>query len=137
MTDPSGTLDGARLLVVEDEAMVAMLVEDMLTDLGGVVVEVAGTVARGLAAAASETSALDAAVLDVNVGGEKVFPVAEALAARGVPFAFATGYGAEGIEARFAAAPVLAKPFTIEALQQVFQKLLQAGPDADARTATT
>jgi CheY-like chemotaxis protein len=117
-------LAGLRLLVVEDEAMVAMMVEDMLADLGCTVVEVAGTVAKGLALASSEDAALDGALLDINVGGEKVFPVAEALAARRVPFVFATGYGAAGLEARFAGVPVLAKPFQRTALERALTTLL-------------
>lgn len=108
---PHSSLLGLRLLVVEDEALIAMLVEDMLTDFGCVVVGVAGTVADGLAIVRSRDVALDGAVLDVNVGGEKVFPVADALAARGVPFLFATGYGAAGVVGQHANTRVVAKPF--------------------------
>lgn len=111
------SLRGLRLLVVEDEALVAMLVEDMLTDLGCVVVGVAGSVAKGLAVVGSEEVSFDGAVLDVNLGGEKVFPVADALAARGVPFVFATGYGAAGVAGRYAKAPVIAKPFGLPDLE--------------------
>lgn len=114
---PSTSLRGLRLLVVEDEAMVAMLVEDMLTDLGCVVVGVAGTVANGLAVVGAGDVALDGAVLDVNIGGEKVFPVADALAARGVPFLFATGYGAAGVADRYADKRVIAKPFQSRVLE--------------------
>jgi len=81
----NATPTGLRLLLVEDEMMVAMMVEDLLSDLGYMVVEVAGTLARGLAAAANPDLALDGAILDVNLGGDKVYPVAEALAARGTP----------------------------------------------------
>ena len=97
--------------------MVAMLVEDTLTDLGCVVVGVAGTVAEGLAVVGSGGVALDGAVLDVNVGGEKVFPVANALAARGVPFLFATGYGTAGVAAWYADTRVIAKPFRPRVLE--------------------
>lgn len=112
------SLAGLRLLLVEDEAMVAMLVEDMLTDLGCVVVEVAGTVSRGVALASDGTLPLDGAILDVNLGGEKVYPVAEALAARDVPFVFSTGYGMAGISDAFSHVPVLSKPYDIRVLQQ-------------------
>jgi CheY-like chemotaxis protein len=105
-TDP---LTGLRLLVVEDEALVAMALEDMLDDLGCVVVDVAGTLARGVALAAE--LAIDGAILDINLGGEKVFPVAERLAERGVPFVFCTGYGLAGVPDDFAKAPTLAKPY--------------------------
>ena len=93
---------GLRVLVVEDEALVAMQLEDMLDELGCVVVDVAGTVSRGVALAADAAVALDGAILDVNLGGEKVYPVAERLAARGVPFVFCTGYGVAGIATHFA-----------------------------------
>lgn len=119
----SQPLKGLRLLVVEDEALVAMLVEDMLTDLGCIVVGIAGTVAKGICLARSAELVLDGAVLDVNIGGEKVFPVAEALAARGVPFIFATGYGAAGVEARYADERVIAKPFQLRTLEQALVRL--------------
>lgn len=112
------------MLVVEDEAMVAMLVEDMLTDLGCVVVEIAGSVEQGLRLIAPGTIAFDAAILDVNIGGEKVFPVADHLATQGIPFLFATGYGPEGIAPRFAGRPVLAKPFRRAALETMLMQAI-------------
>ena len=113
----AGKALGLRLLVVEDEAMVAMLVEDMLEDLGCVVVAVAGNVAAAIAIAGQHDAVFDGALLDVNLGGEMVFPVADALARRGVPFVFATGYGRAGIEERFLDAPVICKPFGFESLR--------------------
>jgi CheY-like chemotaxis protein len=110
-------LAGARLLIVEDEALVALMVEDMLSDLGCVVVEVAGTLERGLSIANDPGVALDAAVLDVNLGGDKVYPVAEILIAKGVPFIFATGYGLAGISPRFSHVPALAKPYDSDVLE--------------------
>ncbi|HKP79472.1 MAG TPA: response regulator [Phenylobacterium sp.] len=112
-------LTGVRLLLVEDEAMVAMMVEDLLADLGCVVVEVAGTLSRGLALASDAALPIDGAILDVNLGGEKVYPVAEALAARGVPFIFATGYGLAGISEAFSHVPALAKPYEQSALERI------------------
>jgi CheY-like chemotaxis protein len=109
-------LAGIRLLLVEDEAMVAMMLEEMLIDLGCVVVDVAGSLSRGLSLAET-AEGLDAAVLDVNLGGEKVYPVAEKLAASGVPFIFSTGYGLAGIAPDFQRFPALAKPFTPKALE--------------------
>ncbi len=120
------SLTGLRFLVVEDEAMVAMLVEDMLTDLGCVVVDVAGTVSRGVALAGNPSLALDAAILDVNLGGEKVYPVAQALAARDVPFVFSTGYGLAGIDADFAHVPVLSKPYELRVLESVLLSTMAA-----------
>jgi CheY-like chemotaxis protein len=106
-----GSLHGLKMLVVEDEAMVAMLVEDILIDLGCEVVGIAATVEQGLLLLATGRGRIDAAILDVNLGGEKVFPIADVLAQLGVPFIFASGYGRGGIEPRFADRLVLAKPF--------------------------
>jgi CheY-like chemotaxis protein len=123
-------LTGLRLLIVEDEAMVAMMVEDMLADLGCVVVDVAGTLSRGLALVADGDLALDGAILDVNLGGEKVYPVAEALAARGIPFIFATGYGIAGIAEDFSHIPALAKPYEARALEMMLASALGRGAEA-------
>lgn len=116
-------LSGIRFLVVEDETLVAMLVEDMLVDFGGVIAGRAGTVEMALSVIARDASLLDAAVLDVNLGGERVFPVADALAKLGIPFIFSTGYGAPGISTHFADRPVIAKPFSALALENA---LIQA-----------
>lgn len=116
MMHQSNPLNGLRMLVVEDEAMIALLVEDMLSELGCTVVDIAGTVEQGLKLAGPGKAEIDAAILDVNIGGEKVFPVAEALAEQGVPFVFATGYGSAGLDPRFQDRPVLAKPFHRDAL---------------------
>jgi CheY-like chemotaxis protein len=113
----STPLAGRRLLVVEDEALVAMMIEDMLADLGCVVVEVASSLTQALAFADDPALALDGALLDLNLGGEKVYPVAERLTAHGVPFVFSTGYGKAGIEAGYGHVPVLAKPFKPRALE--------------------
>jgi two-component SAPR family response regulator len=106
-------LRGKRVLVVEDEALIAVMVEDMLLEMGSEVVGPAVTIEGALALARQET--LDAAVLDVNVRGERIDPVAEALMARGVPMLFATGYG----EVRLASGmpvTVIDKPYTQEKL---------------------
>jgi CheY-like chemotaxis protein len=109
-------LAGLRLLVVEDEMLVALALEEMLGDFGCVVVDVAGTVDRGLALA--DKLALDGAILDINLGGEKVFPVAERLAERGVPFVFCTAYGTAALPPSFAKAPTLAKPYDAHRLRK-------------------
>lgn len=105
-----GPLGGRRILVVEDEALVAMLVEDALVDAGCVVLGPVATVSDAVALLESET-APDAAVLDLNLAGETSVPVADVLAARGVPFVVATGYGAAGLPPEHKDAPVLAKPY--------------------------
>ena len=100
---------GLRVLVVEDEMLVAMSIEDMLLDLGH---EVAGIAARlDPALALAGEAQLDLAILDVNLAGERSFPVAALLAGRGIPFLFATGYGVQGIEEQWRDRPVLQKPF--------------------------
>jgi CheY-like chemotaxis protein len=98
-----------RILIVEDEMLVAMNIEDMLLELGH---EVAGLASRlGPALALAGESRFDAAMLDVNLAGEPSFPVADLLIERGIPFLFATGYGRQGIEERYRAWPLLQKPF--------------------------
>ena len=102
-------LRGRYILVVEDEALVAMLLEDVLTDVGCKVMGPVSTVAQALALLKDNRP--EAAVLDLNLAGETSEPVADALAALGVPFLVATGYGAEGRPAGHRGAPVLAKPY--------------------------
>jgi CheY-like chemotaxis protein len=102
-------LRGLRVLVVEDESLIAMLIEDALADLGCTLVAVASSLKDALDKAAALD--FDIAILDVNLNGSPVFPVAELLAAKGVPFIFSTGYGAAGVPEEFASAPVLSKPF--------------------------
>ncbi len=120
MTD---TLEGRRVLVVEDESLVAMLLETILEDMGAAPVGPASTVEEGVAAATGEPD-LDAALLDVNVAGKPVFPVAEALSARGVPFVFSTGYGEGGLPDEWRGRPVLQKPFTEQAVRDALQSVL-------------
>ncbi|CAH2601771.1 Response regulator [Rhodovastum atsumiense] len=104
-----------RVLLLEDETLIAMLAEDILIGLGCDVVGPVATVAAALRLVAAER--IDAAVLDVNLGyGERGYPVADALAELGVPFAFVTGYGRDSIEARFHDRPWVQKPFGGEAL---------------------
>jgi CheY-like chemotaxis protein len=101
-------LRGLRILVVEDEFLVSLDLEAMLRELGGEVVGPLGSLDRAVAVA--REAALDVALLDVNVGGQTVTPVADALAARAVPFVFCTGYDAASLPARHAAVPILMKP---------------------------
>ena len=108
---------GRRLLLVEDNALIAMNVEDMLDMLGYVVVAAAEGVEEALAAV--ECGGIDAALLDVNLQGRNSFPVADALAARAVPFVFATGYGALGLREDLRDRPVLVKPFKLPDLGRV------------------
>ncbi|HXC54077.1 MAG TPA: response regulator [Rhizomicrobium sp.] len=116
-------LDGLRVLVVEDEAIVSFLLEDMLSALGALDVRHAGTLASALAAL--DAGLPDLAVLDVNLGGERVYPVAERLDAACVKFVFTTGYGRKGIEPRWAAKSVVQKPFSVETMAAALRAVLQ------------
>ena len=102
------------MIVVEDETLVAILLEDMLTDLGCEVLWTAHRVSKALDLVAR--SRPDAAVLDVNIGGDEVYPVAVALAERDIPFVFATGYGIRGLTEPWRNRPIVQKPFQAEHL---------------------
>jgi len=106
------TLNGVRVLLVEDEALVAMLVEDMLADFGCSVVATAPRLDEALEHANDLALEFDVALLDLNLAGENTLGVASALAARNIPFAFATGYGAGGLPDEWRDRPTLQKPFT-------------------------
>jgi len=107
-----------------------MVESDALTELG---YEVAGPFSRPPEAlAAVQDGGLAAAILDINLGGTLVYPVAEELAARGIPFIFVTGYGTESIDRRFANVPVLQKPIDREALQRIFVNRVMAPAAATA-----
>lgn len=106
-----GKLAGKRLLVVDDEPLVAMLVEDLLGAAGADIVGPAATLAAGLELAGA--AGLHGAVLDVNLDGVMVYPVAEALTRAGVPFVFLTGYGRLGVDAAFEGVTVLHKPVNL------------------------
>lgn len=127
---PPPTIEGLRLFLVEDELLVAMLLEDMLGDLGCVVVDVAGTLDQALNQLDLISADADGAILDVNLGGEQVFPVADALTERNIPFLFATSYGRRGVAARYPDATVLDKPY---GLPELAAALATIGPPA-ART---
>ncbi len=107
---------GLRILVVEDEAMIAFFIEDCLQKLGHTIIGPAARVSTALVLA--RTEAIDLALLDVNIAGEEVYPVADELKARGVPFVFLSGYGLRGLKGAWADSPFLVKPFAAEALAQ-------------------
>jgi CheY-like chemotaxis protein len=117
-------LEGLRVLVVEDEMMVSMLIEDMLAELGCEVVGPASRLDEALAIA--KEAELDCAVLDVNLGGQPIFPLADLLRERGRPFAFATGYGDAGLRDVDKGSPVLQKPFREGDLARVLGELRAA-----------
>ncbi|MDQ6868069.1 MAG: response regulator [Pseudomonadota bacterium] len=112
---------GLRVLVVEDENLVALLLEDMLAELGHTVV---GPVARlDKALETAQREMFDVAILDVHINGEEAYPIAEALAARGIPFVFSTGYGKKSLRAPYSDRPALQKPFQRHELQKLFAEL--------------
>lgn len=115
-------LKDRRVLVVEDESLVAMLLETMLEDMGAVVIGPASTVEEGLRLV--QDGQLDAALLDVNVAGTQVFPVAEALEVRGIPLVFSTGYGEGGLPENWRGRPTVQKPFTEAVIRDALMKAL-------------
>ncbi len=114
------------VMVVEDEMFVAMLVEDILSNAGYRVIK-AARVDKALEMAAGNEP-IDAALLDINLNGVEVFPVAIKLREMGVPFVFASGYGREGLPADFSDAPVLQKPYLPDALRDAVAALLGPAP---------
>jgi CheY-like chemotaxis protein len=110
-----------RILIVEDEMTIALLLEDMVVDLGHEAAALAMRLPQAMELA--ETTQLDLAILDVNLDGRMSFPVAEVLARRGVPFLFATGYGSGGIEAPYRDRPVIRKPFSLEDLGKAIDRV--------------
>lgn len=121
----SRLLNGRRILVLEDEGLVAMHIEDLLDDLGCKVVGPISNLDDAVAALADE--AIDAALLDVNLGdGTTSYPVATRLRQNGVPFAFVTGYGAKGLDEQFRVFPVLSKPVDQAKLRDVLKAMFLA-----------
>jgi CheY-like chemotaxis protein len=115
-------LSGRRLLVVEDEMLVLLMIEDMLADLGCESVTAAATIDKALALI--EGHVFDAAMLDMNLNGYHSLNVADALAARGVPFVYCTGNNGHGMRVDPANTPVLRKPFSFEELTAILTRLL-------------
>lgn len=113
-----------RVLVVEDEYLIRMLLEDMLADLGYEVAAAVGTIAEASDLAAS--GAFDVAVLDVNLEGKEIFPVADILAKRNLPFVFVTGYGEGSLPPNYRGRPALQKPFQAEQIKIALSGLLAA-----------
>ena len=117
---------GKNVLVVEDEIMIRLLLEDMLGDLGYNIAAAVGRVDDAVKVA--RTGEFDVAILDVNLNGQTVCPVAEILEARGLPFVFATGYGERGLPERFSNRPTLQKPFQQENLGRILTQAFENLP---------
>ena len=114
---------GGSVFLVEDEVMIRMRVADMLEELGYSVAAEAGEINEAVRLAGS--TEFDIAILDVNVNGKVISPVAEVIQGRGRPFIFATGYGAQGLPQEFRDRPTLQKPFQMETLAQVIASTLK------------
>ncbi|MFD0740299.1 response regulator [Lysobacter koreensis] len=112
----------ARILIVEDEACLAMMLEDLLRDAGNEVLKAARV---HTALELVESQRFDAAILDINIAGKPVFPVADALRQRDVPLMFTSGYGYKGLPDEYSAHPILQKPYGLEQLQQALLALLR------------
>jgi CheY-like chemotaxis protein len=127
LADALVSVAGVRVLVVEDEAMVLMLLQDQLAEIG---CEVVGTASRfDDAVKKAKSLTFDVAILDVNLKGQYIFPIADLLAERGVAFVFSTGYGVTSLPEPLRGAPVLQKPFTQRDLDRALRvALMPASP---------
>jgi CheY-like chemotaxis protein len=119
MTSEGNSATSKRILVVEDELMIRMLLQDMLADLGHTLAGEAGGIEEAMTLA--KQSEFDLAILDVNLNGQPISPVVEVLVARGLPFVFATGYGQRGVPEPYRATPTLQKPFQADALAKAIE----------------
>lgn len=134
---PMTSLAARRILLAEDEYFIMQDLRSGLETLGATVVGPAPSVADALALIAGG-AAVDAAVLDVNLRGEKVYPVAEALSARGIPFVFSTGYSDDMLDPCFRQVPVCEKPVNMRKLGQTLSGLLdRVSPTAEAAPASS
>ena len=128
----SRRLSGLRVLLVEDEVLVSWLTQDLLEDLGCVVLGPVASIAQALSAIA--TQAIDAVVLDINLDGQLSYPVADALALRGVPYVFVTGYDIGRRPDAYRAAPALQKPLDRTELARTLASVLPP-PTPDTQSA--
>jgi CheY-like chemotaxis protein len=111
-----------KVLIVEDEMLIAMMLQDMVADAGLEVEGVANSLTAGIELA--RRADFDLAILDINLNGEEVYPVAEILRKRGIPFIFSTGYGAGGVRSGFDGAPQVMKPFQQDLLMDALKTAL-------------
>jgi CheY-like chemotaxis protein len=125
LTDlPNDSLADCRLLIVEDEYFIADDIARMLQEFGAEVVGPAANL-KGALALLSSGERIDAAVLDVNLRGEMIFPVADVLQQRGIPFVFATGYDEAAVPSRYRDVPRWEKPFSFDSLVQALPTLMR------------
>jgi DNA-binding response OmpR family regulator len=129
----TAALEGVRVLVVEDEYLVAALIEQILESAGCIVMGPVARVPEALDAVDHDD--YDAAVLDVNLAGERINPVADALSERDVPFMFVTGYGANALPSEYAERPHIGKPFRMAELLGMLSTILRCDGRLAARPA--
>jgi CheY-like chemotaxis protein len=115
---------GRRVLVVDDEVLVAMLIADMLEDLGHEVVGPAHSLDDGLSLA--QAGAFDCAILDISLNGRSSVPIADSLREQGIPFMFASGYPPDANEAGFQGVPLLQKPFNMRQVEETLERTVAA-----------
>jgi CheY-like chemotaxis protein len=120
-------MQSVSVFLVEDEALIRMMVVEMLEELGHRVVAEAGSV--NVAEPLARTSVFDLAVFDINLAGFSISPIAEIVAARGLPFVFMSGYGPEGRPALFSETPVLRKPFLLEDFAAMIDAAMKAASE--------
>ena len=125
-TSSTGPLAGLRVFVAEDEVHVLQMMEDMLIDLGCVITDSVCSTPAGVEKAA--VTEAQVALLDVNLRGQPIYPVAQILRDRGIPMLFASGYGAGGIDAGWRGYPVIQKPFAFELLEAALTQLVSRKP---------
>jgi two-component system, response regulator PdtaR len=118
-------LSGVRVLIVEDEALLALEIQELLQSAGSTVIGTFSDLAR--AGQAAQREAIDVAVLDTNLNGEMVYPLADDLVVRGIPFVFVTGYGTSNLPERFRSMPQVAKPFDPASLTGELQRMMSQG----------
>lgn len=121
--DSGESLAGLRILLVEDEGAISLLLESLLEAAGCAVVGPASSLVE--AQRLAEAAQIDLALLDVNVGGHQIYPVAERLSSRRIPIIFSTGYGPDGLDPRWKRTPVLVKPFTARQLESMLRRTLR------------
>ena len=123
----------ASILLVEDEALIRMMLAEMVEELGHRVIAEAGSVDEGRSLA--EIEDYDLAILDINLHGDNVLPVAELVRGRGLPLIFLSGYGSTGVPDGFEGMPVLAKPCTLDTLKRMIDAVLPDGKPGKGRKA--
>jgi len=121
---PASPLAGRHILIVEDEMILALDLSDIVETFGCTSIMVARV---GKAVPLAATQAFDAGILDLNLAGEAVYPVADELGRRGIPFILATGYGADGVAAAYRHRPILSKPYSRREVEAALLQALMLG----------